>query len=214
MARVNSVYKSRSRSSKFSTSPGFRSVFFGFSWTRWRRGFSHFSPKTKKVRHNLRTRGRNCLRTRAHGRRRLMTRPWCSRRRRMRSRSWMRRRRLARLLWRLSMWSATGGGGGNSGTRRRSSSAGGSLRLMALSSATPSGALHGTFLNVPVIMLDKFQQSWFLLCRAVHVVCVLGLGSFPRQSDGHSSWVPRWRCTVHTVRRTVEFHWSSFLVWC
>ena len=76
---------------------------------------------------------------------------------------------------------------------------------MALSSATPSGALRGTFLDVPVIMLDKFQQSWFLLCRAVLGVCVLGLGSFPRQSDGHSSWVPRWRCTVHTVRRTVEF---------
>ena len=126
----------------------------------------------------------------------------------------MRRRRLARLLWRLNMWSATGGGGGNSGTRRRSSSAGGSLRLMALSSATPSGALRRTFLNVPVIMLDKFQQSWFLLWSCSPCRLCSGLGSFPRQSDGHSSWVPRWRCTVHTVRRTVEFHWSSFLVWC
>ena len=43
--------------------------------------FSHFSPK-EKVRHNLRTRGRNCPRTRAHGRRLLMTSPWCLRRRR------------------------------------------------------------------------------------------------------------------------------------
>ena len=131
------------------------------SWTRWRRGFSHFSRDEKKVRHYLRAPGRHCLRTRAHGRRRLMTCPWCSRRRR-RSRSWMRRRRMKRLLWRSSMWSVTEGGGGNSGTRRRSSSAGGLLRLMALSSATPSCGLCGTLVDVPVIMLDKFQQSWFL----------------------------------------------------
>ena len=57
----------------------------------------------------------------------------------------------------------TGGGGGNSGTRRCSGSAGGSLRLMALSSATPSGGLRVTLLDVPVTMLDKFQQSWFPL---------------------------------------------------
>ena len=29
-------------------SPEFRSVFFGFSWTRWARGFSDFSPGQKK----------------------------------------------------------------------------------------------------------------------------------------------------------------------
>ena len=79
----------------------------------------------------------------------------------------MRRRRLKRLLWRSSMWSAMGGGGGNSGTRRCSGSAGGSLRLMALSSATPSGGLRGTLVNVPVTMLDKFQQSWFLLWKSL-----------------------------------------------
>ena len=28
---------------------------------------------------------------------------------------------------------------------------------------TPSGALRGPLVDVPVIMLDKFQQSWFLL---------------------------------------------------
>ena len=33
---------------QFSTSPEFRSVFFGFSWTRWARGFSDFSPGQKK----------------------------------------------------------------------------------------------------------------------------------------------------------------------
>ena len=74
----------------------------------------------------------------------------------------MRRRRLTRLSRWSSMWSVTGGGGSNSGTRRRSGSAGGSLRLMALSSATPSGALRGPLVDVSVIMLYKFQ-SWFLL---------------------------------------------------
>ena len=44
--------------------------------------FSHFSPN-KKVRHYLRARGRDCLRTRAHERRLLMTSP-CSRKRRRR----------------------------------------------------------------------------------------------------------------------------------
>ena len=61
-------------------------------------GFFRTFPQMKKVRHYLRTPGRLCLRTRAHGRRRLVACRWCSRRRR--SRSWMRRRRLKRLLWR------------------------------------------------------------------------------------------------------------------
>ena len=39
-------------------------------------------PQIKKVRHYLRLGGQNCLRTRAHGRRLLMTSPWRSRRRR------------------------------------------------------------------------------------------------------------------------------------
>ena len=37
--------------------------------------FRTFPQNKKKARHKLRTRVRNCLRTRAHGRRRLMTRP-------------------------------------------------------------------------------------------------------------------------------------------
>ena len=45
-------------------------------------GFFALFSKLKKARHNLRARGRHCLRTRAHGRRLLMTRPWCLRRRR------------------------------------------------------------------------------------------------------------------------------------
>ena len=45
-------------------------------------GFFALFSKFLKVRHNLRTRGRHSLRTRAHGRRLLMTRPWCLRRRR------------------------------------------------------------------------------------------------------------------------------------
>ena len=51
--------------------------------------FSRFSPGQKKVRHNLRALGRNCLRTRAHGLRQLMPcrrslRRRCGRRRRRR----------------------------------------------------------------------------------------------------------------------------------
>ena len=52
---------------------------------------------------------------------------------------------------------------GNSGTRRRNGFAVGSLRLMALSSVTPSGALRGSLVDVFVTILDKFQQSWYLL---------------------------------------------------
>ena len=41
------VPRSRWRSSRFSTSAELRSVFFGFSWTRWARVFSDFSPGQK-----------------------------------------------------------------------------------------------------------------------------------------------------------------------
>ena len=49
MEQITVSPNSRSRSSTFSTSPGLRSVFFGFSWTRWRRGFSHFLPNEKSA---------------------------------------------------------------------------------------------------------------------------------------------------------------------
>ena len=38
----------------------------------------------------------------------------------------------------------------------------------------------------------------------VHVVCVLRLVSVPRQSAGHSSRLPRWQSTVHTVPVVVQ----------
>ena len=77
---------------------------------------------------------------------------------------------------------------GKSGARRRSSSAGGSLRLMALSSATPSGGLLGT-----VIMLDKFQQSWFLLWKSLQSCSSCSsspcrMCSVPRFSSSTECW--------------------------
>ena len=42
------VSRSRRWPSRFSASPGLRSVFLGFSWTSWSGGFSHFSPPEKK----------------------------------------------------------------------------------------------------------------------------------------------------------------------
>ena len=141
------VPRSRWRSSRFSTSPGFRSVFFGFSWTRWWRGFSHFSPD-EKARHYLRTLGRHCLRTRAHGRWRLMACRWRSRKRRSRSR--MRRREVEEVA--SSTWSATW-----DPTVQRF--CWWLAAAEALSSATPPGGLRGTLVDVPVTMLDKFQQS-------------------------------------------------------
>ena len=59
------------RRSRFSASPGLRSVFLGSSWTSWSRGFSHFSPPQKKGRRSRAPRGRNLVPSRAHGRREL-----------------------------------------------------------------------------------------------------------------------------------------------
>ena len=133
---------------RFSASPGLRSVFLGSPWTSWSRVFFALFPKIKKVRHNLRTRGRNCFRTRAHGRRRLMTRPWCLRRRR-------KRRRSARRTLRWSTWSTTGVCGGASGSllakvghviwRRRGSSAQGQGEVLSMTVDTWSA-------SVPVLM--------------------------------------------------------------
>ena len=80
------------------------------------KGFSSLFPKTRKVRQYLRTRGRNCLRTRAHGRRLLLTSPWRSRRRRSPRTS---------LTLTSSTWSLMGAGGGAGGSWLASSIAGG-----------------------------------------------------------------------------------------
>ena len=98
--------------------------------------FSHFSPK-KKVQRSLAPRGRNCLRTRAHGRRRLMKRPWCLRRRRKRWRS-------ARRTLRWSTWSTTTVCGGVSGLLLASGTAGGWPLPMGPRLAIPYGGRRGS----------------------------------------------------------------------
>ena len=82
-------------------------------WKRLLQGFSHFSPKSKKVRGWVRTRGRNWVRTLIHGLWRLMATPW---RLRMTSQSqgrstdlrWRRKQRLVLVLAFGLCWSACG----------------------------------------------------------------------------------------------------------
>ena len=95
--------------------------------------FRTFPPKTKKVRHNPRARGRHCLRTRAHGRRLLMTRPWCLRRRRRSPRTSL-----------SSTCSTMGVGGGASGIQVASGTAGGWPLLMGPRLAIQSGGRRGS----------------------------------------------------------------------
>ena len=107
-------------------------------WMSLGMGFFALFPKLKKVRHYLRTRGRNCLCTRAHGRRHLMTSLWCSRRRRRRTSP---RRSLTMTL---SSWSMMGAGGGASGSRLASDIAGGWPRQMGHRLAIQSGGRRGS----------------------------------------------------------------------
>ena len=108
-------------------------------WMSLGTGFFALFPIFKKVRHNPRTRGQNCLRTRAHGRRLLMTRPWCLRRRRKRRRS--PRTSLSSLL---STCSTMGFGGVASGTQLISGIAGGWLLPMGHRPVIRYGGLHGS----------------------------------------------------------------------
>ena len=89
------------------------------------------------MRHNLRARGQNCLRTRAHGRRQLMTRPWCLRRRR-------RSRRSPRRTLRWITWSITTVCGGVSGSLLASNMAGGWPLPMGPRVAIPYGGRRGS----------------------------------------------------------------------
>ena len=82
-------------------------------WMSLVKGFFSLFPIFIKARHNLRTRGRHCLRTRAHGRRLLVTRPWCL------------RRKTTSLTLPSSTWSVMGACGGASGSQLASSIAGG-----------------------------------------------------------------------------------------
>ena len=120
-------------------------------------------PQTKKVRQYLRTRGRNCLRTRAHGRRLLMTSPWCSRRRR--------RRRSPRtsLTFTSSTWSMMGAGGGASGSQLTSSTAGGWPLPMGPRLAILSGGLHGSSAAVQGDDATKVLLGWCLVRQWIHV---------------------------------------------
>ena len=65
-----------------------------------------------------------------------------------------------------------------------------------------------TFLgvDVSVTMLDKFQQSMLEKLEVPRIQFFDRLVNIPVGL--------RWRCTAHTVQRTVEFHRSSSLVWC
>ena len=110
--------------------------------------FALFS-KTKKVRLYLRTRGRTCLRTRAHGRRQLMTRPRCLRRRRRRS-----------LTLTSSTWSSMGAGGGASGSQLASSIAGGWPLRMGHRLAIQYGGLRGSS--------AEGQGDWGLVRQWIH----------------------------------------------
>ena len=104
------------------------------------------------MRHNLRSRGRNCLRTQAHGRRLLMTRPWCLRRRRKR-----RRTSLSSLS---STCSTMGVGGGASGSRLASNTAGGWPLPMGPRLAMPSGGRRGSSAEGQGDVLGTTVDTW------------------------------------------------------
>ena len=115
-------------------------------------GFFALFPKTKKVRHNLRTRGRNCLRTRAHGRRLPLTSLKRSRRRRRSPRT--------SLTLTSSTWSLMGAGGGASGSRLASSVAGGWLRQTGHRLAIQCGGPRGSS--------AEGQGDWGLVRQWIH----------------------------------------------
>ena len=121
-------------------------------------GFFALFPKPKKVRHNLRTRGRHCLRTRAHGRRLLMTRPWCLRRR---------RRSPSRSL--TTTCSTMGVCGGASGSQLASGIAGGWPLAMGPRLAIPSGGLHGSSAAGQGDDATMVLLGWCLVRQWIHV---------------------------------------------
>ena len=117
------------------------------------KGFFALFPKIKKVRHNLRTRGRNCLRTRALGRRLLVTRPWCLRRRR-------KSRRSAKRTLRWCTWSWTIACGGASGSQLASNIAGGWPLPMGPRLAMPSCGRRGSSAEGQGDVLGTTVDTW------------------------------------------------------
>ena len=173
-------------------------------------GFFALFPIFKKVRLNPRTRGQNCLRTRAHGRRRLMTRPWCLRRRRKR-----RRRRISRpsLSSLLSTCSTMGIGGVVSGTQLISVIAGGWLLPMGHRPAIRYGGLRGS----SAAGLGDRSSSSVPAGIQRQVPAVLGL-EVPQIQFIDSVWtfllcLLRRLLTVQTVQMTVEILQLPFLDW-
>ena len=71
---------------------------------------------------------------------------------------------------------------------------------------TSTGQLHLPGVDVSVTMVDKVQQS---MLEKLEVPRIQFLDRWVDIPVGL-----HWRCTVHTVQRTVEFHRSSSLVWC
>ena len=147
-------------------------------------------PKPKKVRQCIRARGRNCLRTRAHGRRQLTTSPWCSGRRRMSPRTSL---TLTLSTWRRrtlpsSMSSTLGAGGGASGFQLASSIAGGWPLWMGPRLAILSGGLHGP--SAPGHGDDAMVEflSWCVVRQWIQVPAVAVL----------------WRCLFQFIVRVVD----------
>ena len=133
------------------------------------------------MRQYLRARSRNCLRTRAHGRRLLMTSPWCSRRRRRRS-----PRTSLTLL--SSTWSMMGAGGGASGSQLASGIAGGWPLPMGPRLAILSGGLHGSSASRQGDDVMVELLSWCLVRQWIQVPAVAVL----------------WRCLFQFIVRVVD----------
>ena len=152
-------------------------------WMSLGTGFFALFPKFKKVRHNFRTRGRNCLRTRAHGRQLLMTRPWCLRRRRRR-----RKRRSPRtsLSGISSTCSTMGIGGGASGSSLDRSIAGGWPLPMGPRLAILSGGLHGSSAEGQDDDDTMVLLGWCLVRQWIHVPALTYCGGASFRSS--SKW--------------------------
>ena len=127
-------------------------------------GVFHTFPQNKKVRHNLRTRGRNCLRTRAHGRQLLFARPWCLRRR---------RRRSARRTLKWSTWSSTFACGGASGSQLASNIAGGWPLPMGPRLAIPYGCRRGSSAEGQGVVHGTTVDTWSASVPGASAVFIL-----------------------------------------
>ena len=166
-------------------------------------GFFRTFPQTKKVRQYLRTRGRNCFRTRAHGRRLLMTSPWCSRRRRSPRTS---------LTLTSSTWSMMRAGGGASESQFASSIAGGWPLPMGPRLAILSGGLHGSSAagqgdDATMVLLGWcLFDSGYMFQRRRTVEVPL---SVHRQSGGYCSYLQRQVRTVSNCARSTTLSWRE-----